>query len=66
MNEGIADADEQIKYLDKVANAEKDLIAESLGVIDRARQRGALTCCCLLQESGTDRRQKRSERGERR
>ena len=34
VNEGIADADEQVKFLDKVATAEKDLITAEAKVMD--------------------------------
>ena len=34
VNEGIADADEQVKYLDKIAGAEKDLITAESKIMD--------------------------------
>ena len=48
VNEGIADADEQIKYLDKVANAEKDLITAEAKAMDA---RLSLVAMCRDEES---------------
>lgn len=50
VNEGIADADEQIKYLDKVANAEKDLITAEAKAMDA---RLSLVAMCRDEESDT-------------
>lgn len=50
VNEGIADAEEQLKYLDKVANAEKDLITAEAKAMDA---RLSLVAMCRDEEADT-------------
>ena len=50
VNEGIADAEEQLKYLDKVAGSEKDLITAEAKAMDA---RLSLVAMCRDEESDT-------------